>query len=221
MDQILSRCPKIDEKNFEEIAELMGASFLERNPIIVQRLSSLRIFKAKEESTSDCMRRIYDSYLSAQLNDATVKTRALLHLITLLQSDPLSKKIKAYLIEKIRLTPNISNLDEILAYILSQEADDVARRSTQGKVRKGVFQVKAEEEEVKDPAKKEYSCTICDKKHPCFACSYKCKHCKKKGHKSEACRVKLPEKAPGYAPPVNKDKPREPTPGLTRKKRRF
>ena len=28
MDQILSRCPKIDEKNFEEIAQLMGASFL-------------------------------------------------------------------------------------------------------------------------------------------------------------------------------------------------
>ena len=79
-DQILSRAPKIDEKNFEEIVGLMDASFLERNPLIVQRLSSLRIFKAKEESVSDCMRRIHDSYLSAQLDNPLVKTRALLHL---------------------------------------------------------------------------------------------------------------------------------------------
>ena len=90
-DQILSRAPKIDEKNFEEIVGLMDASFLERNPLIVQRLSSLRIFKAKEESVSNCMRRIHDSYLSAQLDNAPVKTRALLHLITLLPSDPLSE----------------------------------------------------------------------------------------------------------------------------------
>ena len=39
-DQILSRVPKIDEKNFEEIAGLMDTSCLERNPLIVQRLSS-------------------------------------------------------------------------------------------------------------------------------------------------------------------------------------
>ena len=117
------------------------------------------------------MRRSYDSYLSAQLDDAPVETRALLHLITLLPSDPLSEKIEAYLMEKMRLTPYMSNLDEILAYILSQEADDIAARSTQEKVRKGVFQVKAEEEEVKDPAKKEYSWRICNKKHPHFGCS--------------------------------------------------
>ena len=35
------------------------------------------------------MRRIYDSYLSAQLDEAPVETRALLHLITLLPSDTL------------------------------------------------------------------------------------------------------------------------------------
>ena len=39
-DQILSRVPKIDEKNFEEIAGLMDTSCLERNPLIVKRLSS-------------------------------------------------------------------------------------------------------------------------------------------------------------------------------------
>ena len=89
-DQILFRIPKIDEKSFEEIAGLMDVSFLERNPLEVKRLSSLRIFKAKEESVS--MRRIHDSYLWAELDNATVETRALLHLITLLPSDPLSEK---------------------------------------------------------------------------------------------------------------------------------
>ena len=55
----------------------------------MQQLSALRITKAKEESTSDCMRRIFDSYLSTQLNDVPVETRALLHLITLLPTDAL------------------------------------------------------------------------------------------------------------------------------------
>ena len=91
-DQILSRIPKIDEKSFEEIAGLMDVSFLERNPLVVQGLSSLSIFKAKEESVSDCMRRIHDSYHSGELDNAPVKTRALLHLLNLLPSDPLSKK---------------------------------------------------------------------------------------------------------------------------------
>ena len=51
-DQILFRVPKIDQKTFEEIAELMDASFLERNPLIVQRLSSLRIFLMQKRSQS-------------------------------------------------------------------------------------------------------------------------------------------------------------------------
>ena len=85
-DQILSRVPKLEEKSFEEIAALMNVSFLER-----ENLSSLKIFKAKKESVSDCMRRIHDSYLSAELDNASVKTRVLLHLITLLSSDHLKK----------------------------------------------------------------------------------------------------------------------------------
>ena len=58
-EEIPSRNVTISEKDFDEISELMEASCLERNPLIIQRL------KAKEESTSDCMRRICDSYLSA------------------------------------------------------------------------------------------------------------------------------------------------------------
>ena len=43
----------------------------------------------------------------------------LLHLITLLPGDNLSEKIKAYLIDNMRLTPNLKSLDEVMAYILS------------------------------------------------------------------------------------------------------
>ena len=94
--------------------------------------------------------------------------RALLHLLTLLPSDPLSKKIKTYLVEKMGLTPNIDNLEKILAYILFQEADDIAHRSIQEKASKSLLKV-TEEELVKDPAKKEYNCRVCEKKHAHFA----------------------------------------------------
>ena len=91
----------------------MNISYLERNPLVVQRITSLRIFKDKEESISDCMRRIYDAYLSAELNKAPIETLALLHLLILLPDDPLSEKIKTWLVEKMRLKPNIDNLDEV------------------------------------------------------------------------------------------------------------
>ena len=80
------------------------------------------------------------------------------------------------MIEKMRLTPNIQTLDDILAYILSQEADDVPRKSTQEKVRKWAYRTKEEEEEEKrpPPPRREYKCKICEKKHPRFGCSYKC-----------------------------------------------
>ena len=90
--------------------------------------------------------------------------------LTLLPSDPLSKKIKTYLVEKMGLTPNIDNSAKILAYILSQEAEDIARKSIQEKAGKSVLKV-TEEEVVKDPAKKEYNCRVCEKKHTHFACS--------------------------------------------------
>ena len=41
----------------------------------------------------------------------------------------MSEKIKAHLMERMRLTPNIQSLDEIMAYFLSQEAEDYARKT--------------------------------------------------------------------------------------------
>ena len=47
-----------------------------------------------------------------------------MRLTTLLPGDNLSEKVKAHLIEKMRLTPYIQSLKEIMAYILSQEGND-------------------------------------------------------------------------------------------------
>ena len=55
------------------------------------------------------------------------------------------------------------------------------------------------------------------KKHAKFKCSYVCKHCGRRGNKSEVCWAKFPEKAPGYVPPPTY---REPTPGLKNDKKR-
>ena len=96
---------------------------------------------------------------------------------------------------------------------------DFPVESTPEKAGNRVFKVLAEEDEVKYPAKREYYCRVCDKKHARFACSYKCKYCKRKGRRSEACWVKFPEKAPGYIAPPPKEKPRDPTPGPNKKKR--
>ena len=50
---------------------------------------------------------------------------------------------------KMGLTPHIDNLEKILAHILSQQADDIARKSTQEKAGKSVLKV-TEEEVVKE-----------------------------------------------------------------------
>ena len=152
------------------------------------------------------MRRIYGAYLSAELDKAPLETLALLHLLILLPSDPLSEKIKAWLVEKMRLNPNIDNLNEVGAYILSQESDHISRKGTQDKANKSVLQV-TQQEEPKDPPRKEFTCKICSKKHARFKCTYVCKHCSRKGHRAEACWTKFPVK------------PREPIPGLQKKKR--
>ena len=106
--------------------------------MVVQRINSFRITKHKDESISECMRRIYGAYLSAELDKAPLETLALLHLLILLPSDPLSEKIKAWLVEKMRLNPNIDNLNEVGAYILSQESNNIARKITQDKANKSV-----------------------------------------------------------------------------------
>ena len=68
----------------------------------------------------------------------TLETLVLLHLLILLPSDPLSEKLKAWLVEKMRLNPNIDNLDDVGAYILSQESNNIARKITQDKANKSV-----------------------------------------------------------------------------------
>ena len=66
----------------------------------------------------------------------------------------------------MRLTPNIESLDEVLAYILSQEGNNLARRYTQDKIRR-VNRAMEKEEESKEPSvpKRKHECRICDKEH--------------------------------------------------------
>ena len=111
--EALDRNPKIQEMSFEEVIKLMLSHFLEKQPLVVQRIESLRITKEKDETISDCMHRIYDSYLSAELDKAPLETLVLLHLLILLPSDPLSEKVKSWLFEKMRLEPNIKSLDQV------------------------------------------------------------------------------------------------------------
>ena len=153
----------------------MLASYLERNPSIIQRFAALCITKSKEELISDCLHGIFDSYKSAQLDQAPIDTRCLLHLTNLLPGDNLSEKVKAHLIEKMRLTPNIQSLEEIMTYFLSQEVDDFARRNPHNKSK-----VNRVGEGDGDPPKKDQKCMICDKKYPRGSCVYKCSHCGKK-----------------------------------------
>ena len=111
------------------------------------------------------MRRIHDAYLSAELDKAPLETLVLLHLLILLPSDPLFEKVKSGLVERMRLEPIISSLDEVVAYIQSQESDFVARTGTGGpKKASKVNQVKQQEEgdAPKEP-KKEFTCKIFSK----------------------------------------------------------
>ena len=82
---ILERTPDIKNKNYDEITEVILAAFLERHPLVIQRINAMRIVKEKDESISDCMRKILDAYLSADLGNAPLETLVLLHLLILLQ----------------------------------------------------------------------------------------------------------------------------------------
>merc|ERR1711888_115776 len=215
--EVLSRDENIATRKLEEIHKMMDRVYLEKNPLIVQRLSALRIQKLKEEPVSECLRKIFDAYQSAELKNCPLETMALLHLVTLLPADPLSDRIKAHLVEKMRIQPNITSLEEITTYILSQEADDVAKKSTLQQASR-VNQVTESE---KDPEKKKfkYRCRTCCRVHERYACQYVREFCLKKGHKEQSCWYKHPKLAPQgppqtslSLPPSGKDK-REPTPG--------
>ena len=64
LTQILGRIPNIERMTFDEIVKVMYISYLKKHPLEVQRINSLRISKVKDESISECMRRIYDAYTS-------------------------------------------------------------------------------------------------------------------------------------------------------------
>ena len=142
---ILDRTPDIKTKSYDEISEVILAAFLEKHPLVVQRINAMRIVKEKDESISDCMRKILDAYHSADLGTAPIETLVLLHLLILLPSDTLSEKIKSWLVEKMRLQPNIKTLDKVSAYIQSQESDFIARKHTV--VDKRILLVKDEKKE--------------------------------------------------------------------------
>ena len=94
--EILDRAPGIEKMSYENITEVMLADFLERHTLVVHRINALRIIKDKDESISDCMRRIHYGYISAELNKAPLETLVLLHLLILHPADPLSEKIKSW-----------------------------------------------------------------------------------------------------------------------------
>ena len=217
--EILDRTPNIEKMSYDDITKLMLSAFLERHPLVVQRINSLRITKDKYENISECMRRIYDAYLSTELDKAPLETLVLLHLLILLPSDPLSEKIKLWLVERMRQEPNIKCLDEVGAYIQSQESDFIARKGTGGQDKR-VNHVKPQEDGDVPKEPKEYTCRICTKKHTKFKCLYVCYFCNRKGHRAEACWTKYPSLAPGYVAPPHPVKPREPTPGIKKKPKR-
>ena len=92
----------------------------------------------------------------------------LLHLLILLPSDPLSEKIKRWLVEAMRLEPNIKSLEKVAAYIQEQENDYVASKGAQDNK---VNHVRPQDGEVKEP-KKDIPCRICSKMHPKFKCRF-------------------------------------------------
>ena len=82
----------------------------------------MKITKNKEESISDLMHRIHDSYILAELDKCPLETLVLLHLLTLLPSDPLSEKVKNWLVESMRVEPNIEKVELLAAMAVRDEA---------------------------------------------------------------------------------------------------
>ena len=91
--EFLDRHPNIQNLTFDQITDLMEKHFLEKNPLVSQRIRALKMKKEKEESISDFMHRVLDSYLSAELDKCPIETLVLLHVLQQLPGDPLSEKI--------------------------------------------------------------------------------------------------------------------------------
>ena len=100
----------------------------------------------------------------------------------------------------MRIQPNISSLEEVTTYILSIEADDVAKRSTLSQATNRVNNV-SEIDKDKEPVKKKikYKCNLCLKVHERYGCTYSCDHCGRRGHRTEGCWIQFPHLNP-HAP---------------------
>ena len=139
--------------------KLMLAHFLEKHPLVSQRIGAMRITKEKDESISECMHRIHDSYLSAELDKCPLETLVLLYLLILLPQDPLSEKVKNWLVEAMRIEPNIKSLDKVSAYIQTQESNNIASKGAQDTK---VHLVKPQDGDWKErEPKKDILCRIC------------------------------------------------------------
>ena len=106
----LERHPEIKTLNYDQVAELLSKHYLEKNPLVIQRIKALKITKAKDENISDLLIRINDQYAAAELDKCPVQSLVLLHLLTLLPADPVAEKVKNYLVEAMRVEPNINKL---------------------------------------------------------------------------------------------------------------
>ena len=73
------------------------------------------------------MIRLIDQYAAAELEKCPVQSLVLLHLLTLLPSDPVAEKVKNYLVEAMRVEPNIKSLDQATGFIQQQESDSIAK----------------------------------------------------------------------------------------------
>lgn len=187
--EVLQRTPGVEALPMTEVFALMEAHLLQVHPLITRRLATLRIQKPKEESISEHLHRLVVEYGDSQLDDAPVQTRILLHLIRQLGTSPTEEKVKAFLIESMRVQPDITDLAATFTYINNVEGDEAARKATQSKAR---VQVVVEKEQGDPP--KSASCRLCSKKHPRGKCSYTCPHCHMKGsHKKDFCWTKYPE----------------------------
>ena len=171
----LERHPDIKTLDFDKVSSLLHKHYLEKNPLVIQRIKALNVRKAKDESISDLLIRLIDQYAAAELEACPVQSLILLHLLTLLPSDPVAEKVKNYLVETMRVEPNIKSLEKATVFIQQQESDSIAKK------------VGKEDTRVNIVRKKQILCKICGKTHEKFKCLYRCKHCEKPGHKHEDC----------------------------------
>ena len=197
--EILERKADIATSEMTEVFKCMEAYLLQMHPLITRRLETLRIMKPKEEPTSELLNRLMVSYHSSQLATPPVQTRCLLHCIGLLNTTPVDEKIKTYLIEKMRIDPDIDDLGPIFSYITNLEGDEIARQST-AKANQRVNNVKDPLDKPLLPPPTQYQCRVCDKRHAKKKCQYTCEHCKVRGsHKKDRCWQRYPHlKDGGY-----------------------